>query len=220
MKHKIVIIILSLFFAVACSENSTETQTDNFSFSFAVDNSLPKSAANDISLTSVKILVRDLKLKYLASEDTSNVRTGIFVVDLNIDGEVTEVSRLNISQGTYESAKFEIHKLEPTEELPDSDFVGDKSSYSVIVKGTYQGTEFVYKSQKSAHQHVKFDEPIEITDGDELNVSLVVDPNSWFQKDGQTLNPMDVQNENDIDNIIKDSFIRAFRDRNRDGMPD
>jgi hypothetical protein len=34
------------------------------------------------------------------------------------------------------------------------------------------------------------------------------------------MDPTDSKNENDIDNLIKTSFHKAFRDRNRDGQPD
>jgi len=206
-------------FSISCSDNATEPN-DNLSFSIAMDNTLPKIANSDIVLTNVKILIRDLKLKALSGEDTSNVRTGVFVATLNMDGTVTEIALSDLPVGNYESSKFEIHKLEPTETPPDPDFAEDSSRYSVIVEGTYLENEFIYKSKKPAHQHVKFDEPIELVDGGVLNITLVVNPNEWFVKNGETLDPTDIKNEHVIDNLIKDSFNRAFKDQNLDGQPD
>jgi hypothetical protein len=64
----------------------------------------------EIALTNVKILIRDLKLKALSGEDTSNVRTGVFVVALNMDGTLTEITLSDLPAGSYESSKYEIHK--------------------------------------------------------------------------------------------------------------
>jgi len=213
-------ILFVAIFTFSCSENVTETRIDNLSFSMALDNSLPKNLESDIALTEVKILVRDLKLKALSREDSSNVRSGVFMAALNMLGGITEVAVSNLPAGSYESAKFEIHKLESTDTPPDAEFVDSSASYSVIVKGTYLGNYFIYKSKKSAHQHVKFDEPIVLREGSEVNITLVVNPNNWFVKNGTTLDPTDSKNENDIDNLIKDSFQKCFRDRNRDGQPD
>ena len=216
------ILIGMLFLAllsISCSDNATEPN-DNFSFSIAMENALPKIGTSDIVLTNVKILVRDLKLKALTGEDSCNVRTGVFMATLNMDGTVTEIALSDLPTGIYESTKFEIHKLEDSETPPDPDFSDDSTRYSVVVEGTYLGNEFFYKSRKSTHQRIKFDEPIEVVDGEVLNVTLVVNPNDWFVKNGETLDPTDGKNENDIDNLIMESFNKAFRDRNRDGQPD
>lgn len=50
------------------------------------------------------------------------------------------------------------------------------------------------------------------------NVTLSVDVNSWFFKGDIILNPTVADNFNDIDNNIKDSFKKAFKDNNRDGV--
>lgn len=224
MEKKVLIGMLFLMlFSVACSDSATESNTDNLSFNIAMDNTLPKIGTNDIVLTKVKILIRDLKLKVISGVDSCNVRTGVFVVTLNMDGTVTEIALADVPAGTYKSAKFEIHKLEDSETPPDPDFFeanNDSSRYSIIVEGTYLENNFIYKSRKSVHQRTEFDEPIEIVDGSVTNITLVVNPNDWFLKDGESLDPTDLRNESDIDNLIKDSFKRAFRDRNRDGQPD
>ena len=223
MEKRILVGVLFLaLFTIAC-ESITEFSRNNISFGISTDNSLSKIASSDIALTKVKILIRDLKLKALLDDDSSNVQTGEFVVTLNLDGTVTDFALSELPAGMYESLKFEIHKLEPSETPPDPDFSDSENEslrYSVIVEGTYLGTDFIYKSKKSAHQHIKLDEPVELVDGGVLNVTLVVNPYSWFAKKGKTLDPTDRKNEHTIDNLIKDSFNRAFRDQNRDGKPD
>jgi hypothetical protein len=44
--------------------------------------------------------------------------------------------------------------------------------------------------------------------------------NSWFYKGTVVLDPNNTVNKNDIDNNIKDSFKKAFRDSNKDGIAD
>jgi len=206
--------------AIACNDITMQQSRENFSVSIAMDNTISKIATSDLVLTKVKILIRDLKLNAHFGEDTSNVQTGVFVATLNLNGVLNEIALSDLPSGTYESAKFEIHKLEKAETSPDPDFSEDSFRYSVIVEGTYLENEFIYKSKKSAHQHIKFDEPIELVDGDNLNITLVVNPNDWFIKKGKTLDPTNGKNENDIDKLIMKSFKKAFRDQNRDGQPD
>jgi hypothetical protein len=89
-----------------------------------------------------------------------------------------------------------------------------------VVKGTIDGNSFVYKSKKSAHQHIRFEPPLEVIDNTNTNLTITVDPNTWFYKDGMFLDPNDPANENDIDNNIKDSFNRCFKDNDHDGDDD
>lgn len=205
---------------IACNDITMQPSRDNLSVSMAMDNTLQKISSSDIILTNVKILIRDLKLKNQTVEDTSNVRTGVFVVTLNMNGALNEIALSDLPSGIYESAKFEIHKLDQTETPHDPDFIEDSLRYSVIVEGTYLDNEFIYKSKKSAHQHIKFEEPIELVSGENLNITLVVNPNDWFVKNGKILDPTDRKNENDIDNLIMKSFKKGFRDQNRDGQAD
>ena len=59
--------------------------------------------------------------------------------------------------------------------------------------------------------------PIDVGENEIANLTITVDPYSWFY-DGDTFS--DPANENDIDNKIKDSFKKCFRDSNHDGRGD
>ena len=61
---------------------------------------------------------------------------------------------------------------------------------------------------------------INLTNDVKTNVTLSVDVNSWFYKGTVVLDPNNTANKNDIDNNIKDSFLKAFRDNNKDGIAD
>lgn len=218
-KLKVLLTVLIAVLLSACSENSTEPDTSNFSVSFGVDNTLPKLNVESIELSSVKILIRSLKLN-AAGDDTINVRTDPFVVELDLSGDVHEVARANIPDQSYDKIKFEIHKPDSGETPPDPDFMDETNRYSVVVNGFMDGMEFTYKSIKSLHQIVHLDDPVGLDESGVLNVTLVVSPIDWFMAGGVFLDPTNSRDAKEIDDLMKDSFNRAFRDNNMDGMPD
>lgn len=203
-----------------CSK-TTEPENQNFSLSYTSNQNLSKVQADTLHIDTVKILLRDIKLKQ-ANEDSVDLKFGPFVIYLALENTVNTVTVNSVPAGTYKGVDFHVHKLEGNVTPPDPDFKeGENESqrYSVIVKGSFNGTPFVYKSKKSAKQKVTFDSPITV-DEDLVNVTLVVSPYTWFYKNGNFLDPLDSANENDIDNLIKDSFKKAFKDNNKDGQPD
>lgn len=215
-------VLLTVLLAVmlsACSENSTEPDNSNFSVSFGIDNTLPKVSVDGLELSSVKILIRSLKLN-AAGDDTINVRTDPFVVELDLSGNVHAVARADIPDQSYDKIKFEVHKPESIEGSPDPEFIDEEENYSVVVKGTANGMEFTYKSRKSAHQIIQLDDPVSLDEGGILNITLIVNPFEWFENNGELIDPRMEFNINQIDNLIKDSFKRGFRDNNMDGLPD
>jgi hypothetical protein len=225
------VMLVLMFISQGC--DTTQTTGGSVSLSFAPGIGVPKVNA-DIQLTEVKILLRDVKLEKESdgkpeSEDgsdeteTENVKVGPFVVHLNLAGTTTDFVVNNIPAGIYDELKFEIHKLEASETPPDPEFKeGDDSSqrYSVIVKGFYNSNSFVYKSRKSAHQHLEFENMLVIEDNTSTNLTITVDPNTWFYNNGVLMDPTDPANENDIDNNIERSFKKAFEDRDHDGEHD
>jgi hypothetical protein len=67
-------------------------------------------------------------------------RSRPFVVSLT-DTSLHQIAVGNVPQGTYDQVKFELHKPDQNEDVPDPDFrerpVGNKR-YSIIVIGSYQ----------------------------------------------------------------------------------
>ena len=128
-----------------------------------------------------------------------------------------------IPEGDYDKVKFEIHKLNDNEALPDPEFADSNGRYSVIVKGRYLGNQFVYKSSKSAHQILNFPVNVSVSSASKSYVTLLVKPYIWFLNNGVYLDPSNPANSNDIDNNIKNNFkncLKAFKDGDRNGVPD
>lgn len=138
-------------------------------------------------------------------------------------GITTDFAIGNIPPGNYDRIKFKVHKIEGSETPPDPEFkegTDESLRYSVIVKGTYNSNSFIYKSRKSAHQDLKLETPVVVEENGVANLTIIVDPYSWFTDGANILDPADPANENDIDNNIKDSFKKAFKDNDHDGVID
>lgn len=232
--------VFIVFQLQGCDTNSPESTA--LSLSFATNQGLNKANLVSIELDTVKILIRDVKLENESESDSADsvsnsemdfnmdsnmdsedIKVGPFVVYLNLNGITTDFAVNNIPAGLYNEIKFKIHQIEGSEVPPDPEFKeGSDNSlrYSVIVKGKYNSVPFVYKSRKPAHQKVKLDTPLEVKDNTLTNLTITVDPASWFM-DGQTeLDPTDSSNANIIDNNIAKSFKGAFKDDDHDGRHD
>ena len=216
-------LLISFFSAIilftAC--DTAETNNSTVSLSFYSGQSLSKTLDDTIELDTVKILIRDIKIKNQSGNNEPNLKVGPFVVYLELSGMTTDFTVTDIPLGSYDRVRFSVHKIEASETPPDPEFKeGNDSSlrYSVIVKGKYNSADFIYKSRKSAHQDLKLETPIEVDENEIANLTITVDPFSWFSDGTTLLDPTDPANENDIDNNIKDSFKKCFRDDNHDGV--
>jgi hypothetical protein len=221
-------ILTVLIFAAGfygCSDTTTApTQINNMSLSAMSSSDTVGDSQNILILDTVKILVKDIKMKLSnAAEDSTDFKIGPFVLFMNLTSDFNLISSAIIPAGDYKKIKFEVHKLNDNETPPDPEFVDVNGRYSVIAKGWYLGNYFVYKSTKSAHQILQFPDNIPFTSTNGTNVTLTVRPYIWFIKNGAWINPMDPANSNDIDNNIKDNInhnFKAFRDNDRNGLPD
>ncbi len=226
------VVAFLLFAFQGCdTTETTDSRGGRVSLSFSSGSDLQK-INQDLQLTEVKILLRDIKLRKESEDDDdghggddscSSVKTEPIVVHLNLDTVTTDFVVANLPAGTYDGLKFEIHKVGGSETPPDPEFKeGDDNSkrYSVIAKGTIDGNPFIYKSKKSAHQHIGFDPPLVVIENSNTNLTIIVDPYTWFYEDGMFLDPTDPENENDIDNNIKDSFKQCFKDDDHNGDGD
>ncbi len=218
-----IFLFTSLILLTSCKDSTNNTQAgDNITVSLALDKGLNKIGSDPIVLDTVKILLKDIKFRQ-ATGDSSNVKVGPMVVYLNLNGIPTEFAAGIVIAGDYDKIKFRLHKPDDNEIISDPEFIAGSTGelrYSVIVKGKYYGVPFIYKSTKTATQEVNLKNYVHLTNDVKTNVTLSVDVNSWFYKDALVLDPNNTANRNDIDNNIKDSFKKAFRDSNKDGIAD
>lgn len=218
---------LLLGLMIGCNSNSTAPPIGNFSLSIQKAPGPSSVAGSDtLFIDTVKIMMKNVELfsgssgKGEEHEDSEEVELGPFVIDLNLNGSINTIALTNVPEGTYNGVKFEIHRLNRSEASLDPEFIDStcgERGYSIIVKGSYFGNPFIYKSRKSFNQHVLFTNPITVTNNGLINVTLTVDPYSWFIQNGTYIDPTDQNNYWLINNLIRSSFQNCFRDDNHDG---
>lgn len=221
--QKLSMFLILLTFAFIGCENSTDVQTNGLSVSFFSEGTMAKVQNNSIRLNEIKVLIRKLKLDRVNSNESSDVKIGPFVIHLNPNGINTGVQVSDAPTGIYKRVKFEVHKLEDFEIPPDPEFrEGESGSerYSIIIKGEFNNTPFVYKSQRTTYQKIEFQTPLIIENNSSVNLTIKVNPYSWFFDEGEYMDPSDESNRSEIEMNIEHSFKNAFRDNNRDGSPD
>jgi hypothetical protein len=229
-KHKISLLVLAILISVAgfygCNKESSVVTPPTNTLSFSAMGSIDTvgDSQNILKLDTVKILIKDIKLKVSGNNpDTTDFKVGPFVIFLNLSSSINLISSEIIPDGVYEKIKFEVHKLNDNETPPDPEFADANGRYSIIVKGWYLGNYFIYKSTKSAHQILQFPSTVQVTSKNLSNITMIVSPYIWFIKNGAWLDPTVPANSNDIDNNIKDNInhnFKAFKDNDRNGIPD
>jgi hypothetical protein len=219
-------IAITAFIYFNCTDN-TVTQNDNLDFSYIGSPDSVGDNTGILTLDTIKLLLKDIKLNVASTGDSNNFKTGPYVVFFIVSttGTVNIAATGYIPPGTYDKVKFEIHKLEDNETPPDPEFADAQGRYSVIAKGTYLGDRFVYKSTKSAKQQIQCTNNLFVTSEGKTNITLMVKPYIWFinQSTGAYMDPRDPNNANDIDNNIKDNIkhnLKCFKDNDRNGIPD
>jgi hypothetical protein len=216
-------VLVTLIIVQGCKSDEVVTQTsDNTEISMMSSPGVTDhSPINALVLDSVKVLIKNIKLNVsAASSDSVNFKTGPFAVKLNLNSSVNLFTTAMIPEGTYDKVKFEIHKLEDGEVANvDTSFSFAGGRYSVVVYGKFNLVPFIYRSTKSAHQKITFSPAATVNSQTKSNITLSVQPYTWFWNGADYIDPMLVSNENDIDNRIKTSF-KAFRDNDRNGTPD
>ncbi len=218
---KFLFITANLFvFLILFGCNTVESGNGTVSVSFSTPVITQKMTGNTVTLDTVKILLRDIKLKNQSISEDMNIKTCPFVILLDLNGITTDFAIGEIPPGSYDRIKFKIHTLEDSEIPPDPEFKEDSLRYSVIVKGQFNSVPFIYKSKKPAHQDLKLENPVEVNETETANLTITVDPSTWFIINGDVVDPTDPANENDIDNNIKDSFKKCFKDNDHNGQQD
>ena len=64
-----------------------------------------------------------------------------------------------------------------------------------------------------------FSNPVTISAGQKVNMTISLNPYSWFFANGDYINPSSSNNENTIDDNIKNAFRHIFIDNDLNGQP-
>lgn len=198
------------------------------------------SAVDELVITSVEVVARKIRLKQddgICSDDEGEGEDDGGGEDADcpslwldptllapplVDGTVTEFT-VDLPVGRYDELKLQIHK--PTGSPKDVIFLTNNPDFagiSVRVRGTWNGEAFEYLTSITAEVEIELEEPIEVTEGVPVAITLQVDIQSWFAgSNGALLDPTNPsqQIKSQIDQNIRQSF-RAFEDGDGDGEDD
>lgn len=225
LKIKIALIITSIILVLnfsGCDESGGITipsGASELTVSVKSDDNLSDAA---IVFTEAKALITDVEFEKKSNGKNELHQRGPIVLKFNLNGTLQEMGTQFIIRDIYTKIKFKIHKPEENETVSDPEFkegTGENQRYSFIIKGTYNGSNFVYKSKKSANLVINFsnEENINIK---KTNITVLFNELKWLKNGSADLDPRIAQNESLIDDNIKNSFSKAIRDDNKDGLPD
>lgn len=186
------------------------------------DDNAVDSPADVIVITEAKALITDIQ--YERERDGLNQlhHTGPYVINLALDGSLKELMKGYVVRDIYTKAKFQVHKAEDGQQISDPEFIegsGENQRYSFIVKGTFNGTPFIYKSKRSMDIVINLNKSSNVKNKTH-NLTMLFNKTTWFLNGTTVLNPSLPQNTDVIDNNIKSSFKKAFLDDNKDGVAD
>lgn len=203
---------------------STPTARINAIVKTAPDTTTVMKLADHLTLTEAKMLVRDIEFESALDEDSLDFETGPIVLNLNLDGGVTEIAVAEVKPGIYDEIEFDIHKPEDNEEVSDTDFrIGDSGDerFSVVIRGIIDGEEFLFRSNENFDLEIEPAYNIEINENDvNFDITLSIDVSQWFMDEqGNPLDPRNFEHANAIDESIERSFD-VFEDNDRDGDDD
>jgi hypothetical protein len=178
------------------------------------------TVGNGIVLNRVRVVIRKIELEKAGTLEMDEVASGPYLLDLSgasLDGGgVAKVLEASFTPGTYSEIKLEVHKPENGEIGVNGDLTAMiAANASIIADGTIDGADFTFTTAVSAEQ--KFEGNLVLNAGS--NLTLNVDPSTWFTSSGARLDPRTESNRSQIENNIQSSF-KAFKDDDHDGVAD
>ncbi len=169
--------------------------TENVSLSLGVPLQVPTVSPKvvgapgtnqSIAITRVRLLLEEVKLK-TSGEDAgkpgADFKIGPVVVDLNLQGAITQIGVGSIPIGIYNKFEFKVKKLDADDTDPDdpqfADFAGTEKS--IIIEGILNRIDFTLSIEQDFEQETELIPPLEIaSDTSATNLSLMVNVTDWL----------------------------------------
>ena len=207
------IVCLGLSLALAsCDGTIDPAEPSNFVLSARAAGGIQKPSAQSLELSSVKVLLKSIRVHSKRFEGKADILQSPVVLVLSLSGARTSLALSTIAEGIYDRVRFRLHKAGVAEPIPDPEFLSGASGdhrYSVIVNGMWNGMPFTFRSQQNADQEYELQPAARVASGTTTEVTLLVDPYSWFEGPAGPLGPNRAENISLIDSRIKQSFCRT-----------
>jgi len=174
--------------------------------------------SNTLEIQEVKLFIEEMELESV-NDDSSDFEIEYFIADLPLDGSPLVITEKSIPAGLYDEFELEIEKPDDDDddvEVNNSDFRDETGSYSLVVKGLFNGEEFTFRSTEDFELEMDLNPPLEVTETESSTLVVSVDVNSWFKdSNGEYLDPKDFANTERINETIEESF-EGFEDDDDD----
>jgi hypothetical protein len=214
MKKLLVLPLVALL--AACSGGSQSSSLSLSARAGAVSTTTTAPAATGVSLTRIRVALRDLELRSRDGSKRAEITLGPVVIDLGTadltSAGVQKVLDSTVPAGTYDKIKFEIHRLLAADKVAGADDLV-KAGASILIDGTFNGTAFQFATALEAEQELegKF-----VIDATSQNITVNFDPSSWFLSGTTVLDPTAAANKLAIEANIRAS-LAAFQDDDESG---
>jgi len=164
----------------------------------------------DLTITEIKMFIEEMELD--GTGGTRDFEVENFIMNLPLDGSPLILTKDELPPGLYDEFELEIEKPDADVDVSDHDFRDETGSYSVVVKGSYEGEDFTFRSREDFEIEIDLFPPLIIEESGTSVLVVTVDVTGWFKgPDGETLDPKDFQNTERINDNIERSF-EAFED--------
>lgn len=166
----------------------------------------------DFAINEVKLFIEEMELESVEN-DSLDFEIENFIVNLPLDGSPLTLTEQQIPAGVYDEFELEIEKPDYEDvEVNDPDFRDETGSYSLVVKGLFEGSEFTFRSTEDFEIDVDLEPALVIGESESSVLTISVDVNSWFRgSNGEVLDPKDPVNTEQINENIETSF-EGFED--------
>jgi len=184
--------------------------------------SINMAELNDLEINEIKLFVEEMKLKSIEN-DSLDFEIENAIVKLPLDGSPLILAHHQIPVGVYHEFEIEIEKPDDDDvTVDDADFRDETGSYSVVVKGLYQGEAFMFRSSEDFEIDIEMYSPLEVSESGNSLVVVSINVESWFKgPNGEVLDPTDMNTAELINKNIEWSFEaeeEKFEERDFEGM--
>lgn len=221
MKHfytLIALLIAGVFFTTACDTNkldefaNVQLQMQVSGENTAAKQSITSQDQHGVVVNEIKLFIEEMELESIQN-DSLDFEIENFIVNLPLDGSPLVLTEQTFPAGIYDEFEIEIEKPDDLDvNVSDPDFRDETGSYSIVVKGIYNGEEFTFRSSEDFEIEIDLNPPLEIGEDDSALLVISVDVSSWFKgPNGEDLDPKDPANTELINENIENSF-EAFED--------
>lgn len=179
----------------------------------------------------VELVLKKIELSRVGDDDSCNgaddceeIEAGPLLLDLPLGGGTLRRLQVPVAAGTYDEIEFVIHKPDDVN-AGDRDFLAahpDLKRVSIRVRGTFNGTPFVYLTDLNVEQEAALSPPLVVGAGASAELTLVVDVRSWFQNASRTrlVNPLSALKGQPNEGLVKENIKRSIDAEGDDDLGD